>query len=50
MNAFIDLDNTIRNGRIATPGLSTLYWGVSTRHITRPLVFATDRLRPDEEA
>ncbi|MFN2396885.1 MAG: hypothetical protein ABR597_14490, partial [Bacteroidales bacterium] len=27
-----------------------LYWGVSTRHITRPLVFAPNRLTPEEEA
>ncbi len=29
--------------------LSPLYWGVSTRHITRPLVFAPNRLAPNEE-
>ncbi len=50
MNAFVDFDDALRSGRIATPGLSTLYWGVSTRHITRPLVFAPERLSPAEES
>ena len=31
-------------------GLSILYWGVSTRHITRPLVIVPQRLSPAEEA
>ncbi len=49
MKAFIDFDDALSAGRIAAPGLSTLYWGVSNRQITRPLVFATDRLSPEEE-
>ncbi len=30
--------------------LSSRYWGVSTRHITRPLIVAPQRLSPEEEA
>lgn len=49
-DAFVAMDETFKNRRTEIGGLSTLYWGVSTRHITRPLVFATDRLNPAEEA
>src|SRR5678816_646152 len=32
------------------PRVNTLYWGVTTRHITRPLLIAPDRLSEQEEA
>jgi hypothetical protein len=48
-NAFVRLDNTISENRGALRGLDPLYWGVSARHITRPLVFAPERLTPEEE-
>jgi hypothetical protein len=49
-NAFVDLDEALKTKQATIGGLSTLYWGVSTRHITRPLVIAPERLDPDEEA
>jgi hypothetical protein len=49
-NALTELDNTINKSRPALRGLSTLYWGVSERQITRPLVFAPDRLKKGEES
>jgi len=49
-NAFIELDETMKNKQATIGGLSTLYWGVSTRHITRPLVIVPERLSPTEEA
>ena len=48
--AFVALDEALKLKRTEMGGLSTLYWGVSTRHITRPLVFAPGRLSPREEA
>jgi hypothetical protein len=48
-NAFVDLDQALNESDAALSGLSTLYWGVSARHITRPLVFAPQRLTPEEE-
>ncbi len=48
--AFVALDETLKNKQATIGGLSTLYWGVSTRHITRPLVIAPERLSPAEEA
>lgn len=49
-NAFTAMDEAFdyKNKNLGT--LSTLYWGVSTRHITRPLVFAPQLLAPEEEA
>jgi hypothetical protein len=47
---FVDLDEALKLKQAAIGGLSTLYWGVSTRHITRPLVFAPGRLSTAEEA
>ena len=38
--AFVALDEALKTKRPTIGGLSTLYWGVSTRHITRPLVIA----------
>jgi hypothetical protein len=46
---FSDLDSLVNENRKALRGLSTLYWGVSTRQITRPLVFAPKLLTPAEE-
>jgi hypothetical protein len=48
-NAFIELDQTISENATNLRALGTTYWGVSTRHITRPLVFAPQRLTPEEE-
>ncbi len=36
--AFVALDEALKLKQATIGGLSTLYWGVSTRHITRPLV------------
>ncbi len=49
-SAFIALDETMKNKQATIGGLSTLYWGVSTRHITRPLVIVPERLSTQEEA
>jgi hypothetical protein len=49
-NALTDLDSTINKSRPSLRGLSTLYWGVSERQITRPLVFAADLLKKEEES
>jgi hypothetical protein len=48
-DAFIELDRSVNENRNALRGLSTLYWGVSNRQITRPLVFAPKQLKPEEE-
>ncbi len=48
-NAFVSLDNSLNENQGALRGLSTLYWGVSTRQITRPLVFAPGLLTQAEE-
>ena len=48
-NAFVALDEALKYKQATIRGLSTLYWGVSARHITRPLVFAPQRLTVDEE-
>ena len=49
-NAFIELDEANKYKRAAMPGPTGIYWGVSTRHITRPLVIAPDRLSEEDEA
>jgi hypothetical protein len=49
-NAFVVLDEAQKYKQATMRGLSTLYWGVSTRHITRPLIFAPQRLTPEEES
>jgi hypothetical protein len=46
---FLSLDSTVNESRPDLKGLSTLYWGVSERQITRPLVFAPKLLKPVEE-
>jgi len=50
-NAFITFDSAIIKRNKVSPGfyLNSYYYGVSARHITRPLVFAPQRLTPDEE-
>ncbi|PID91839.1 MAG: hypothetical protein CSA96_06310 [Bacteroidetes bacterium] len=48
--AFIQLDEANKYRVAAMPGSSGIYWGVSVRHINRPLVIAPDRLSPLEEA
>jgi hypothetical protein len=48
-NAFVSLDEALKYKQATMAGLSTLYWGVSTRHITRPLVFAPQKLTAEEE-
>ncbi len=48
-NAFVGLDEALKYKQATIRGLSTLYWGVSARHITRPLVFAPQRLTAEEE-
>jgi hypothetical protein len=47
--AFVDLDHSLDENNTALRGLSTLYWGVSTRQITRPLVIVPKLLAPAEE-
>jgi hypothetical protein len=49
-NALTDLDRTVNKSRPALRGLATLYWGVSERQITRPLVFAPGLLKKEEES
>ena len=48
-NAFIELDEANSYKRAVMPGPTGIYWGVSTRQITRPLVIAPDRLSGEEE-
>jgi hypothetical protein len=50
-NAFITLDTSISKRDKILPGfyVNLYYYGVSVRHITRPLVFAPQKLTPDEE-
>jgi hypothetical protein len=49
LKAFVDLNRSMNENETALRGLSSLYWGVSTRQITRPLVFAPELLVPAEE-
>lgn len=49
-DAFIQLDEAKKYKAAAMRGPTGIYWGVSARHITRPLVVAPDRLTPKEEA
>ena len=48
-NAFVELDQAMNESSASLRRMSTLYWGVSARQITRPLVFAPLRLTPEEE-
>ncbi len=49
-DAFLQIDEANKYKSTALRGPTGIYWGVSTRHITRPLVVAPDRLSPEEEA
>ncbi|KPL09790.1 MAG: hypothetical protein AMS26_22405, partial [Bacteroides sp. SM23_62] len=49
-NAFLGIEEANKYRRAALRGPSGIYWGVSARQITRPLVVAPDRLSPEEEA
>jgi hypothetical protein len=49
-NAFVEIEEANQYRRAAMPGPTGIYWGVSARQITRPLVVAPDRLSPEEEA
>ena len=49
-NAFVEIEEANQYRRAAIPGPTGIYWGVSARQITRPLVVAPDRLSPEEEA
>jgi len=50
VNAYKNMDEAFAYENSTVGNLSTLYWGVSTRHITRPLVFAPQLLTAEEEA
>jgi hypothetical protein len=50
LNAYEALDEALKYKNAVIPRVSTLYWGVTTRHITRPLVIAPSRLSEQEEA
>jgi hypothetical protein len=50
LNAFNALDDALKYKSAVIPRVSTLYWGVTTRHITRPLVIAPNRLSEQEES
>ena len=49
-NAFVQIDEANQYKRTALSGPSGIYWGVTARHITRPLVIVPTRLTPEEEA
>jgi hypothetical protein len=48
-DAFEILAQAKKSKQDKAPGISGIYWGVSARHITRPLVFDPRRLSPEEE-
>jgi hypothetical protein len=49
-DTFLALKKANEYKSIALGGASGIYWGVTNRHITRPLVVAPDRLTADEES
>jgi len=49
-NVFLALKKANEYKSEALNGASGIYWGVTTRNITRPLVVAPERLSADEEA
>jgi hypothetical protein len=49
-NAFLALKKANEYKSVALDGASGIYWGVTNRLITRPLVVAPDRLSADEES
>lgn len=48
--ALYGIDEAFRLKAAVAPGYSNVYCGVSTRHITRPLLFKPDLLTGDEES
>lgn len=50
LNAFLALKKANEYKSVALGGASGIYWGVTNRLITRPLVVAPDRLSADEES
>ncbi len=48
--AFIALQEAERFKSKVAPRVRSTYWGVSTRHMTRPLIFAPQMLAPEEES
>ncbi|MGV8094574.1 MAG: hypothetical protein AB2L24_22195 [Mangrovibacterium sp.] len=48
--AFTALEQAEQYGNIALSGASAIYWGVTERHITRPLVIAPHLLSAEEES
>lgn len=48
--AFLRIDEANKYRSIAMKGPTGIYWGVSVRHITRPLVIAPGLLSPEEES
>ena len=48
-NAFTALEEAGKYKSVAVRGASGMYWGVSARHITRPLVVAPELLSEEEE-
>lgn len=48
-NAFTALEEAGKYKSVAARGASGMYWGVSARHITRPLVVAPQLLSEEEE-
>ncbi len=49
-NAFLQLEDADQYKRTAVGGVSPMYWGVTARHITRPLVIKPDLLTEAEES
>jgi len=49
-NAFVALDEAMKYKSATFPRVLSLYWGVSERLMTRPLVIAPQRLKPQEES
>lgn len=50
MNAFVALQEALTYKSATFPAVHSLYWGVTERLITRPLVIAPQLLSPEEEA
>lgn len=48
-NAFQLFDQSVNRNNSALRGMDPLYWAISARHLTRPLVFAPRLLTPKEE-
>ncbi len=48
--AFMQLEEANKYRSASMRGPTGIYWGVSARHITRPLLIAPDLLTPEEEA